>query len=358
MSRSSAPYTITGLNPYPWIRWWYALAAPPTPPNVMELPLAEREFLRRGKLTSIALLIELSELLLTFGPATHDGTKTSASMILVSIGVIIVAVFLNRARKRLLAGLLVLMIMEAGMVSLVAAPPSGQLGVTQIPFIFLLVQPLMISVLVFPAWGILALAAINMFVTALLLFVVPKTHEMQLAMQTQFVPIFVIPLAVMFICALISFIVITSLQESLERADKAEEVTKLQQVMAEQTRRELQTKRQLEEGVQEIISALTLFSNGNNRARIRLETGHPLWPIAGNVNNMISRFVRMREQEWPMEETLRAIQTYLMTIRSARVSGTPTHFPRTGTAVDILIDETLRYSADIQQSHSGPPPLQ
>ena len=120
---------LPGLNPYPWIRWWYALAAPRIPPDTMELPLTEREFLRRGKLTSIALLIELIELLLTFGPATQDGTKTSAPIILVSIGVIIVAVFLNRTRKRLLAGLLVLMIMEGGMVSLVAAPPSGQMGV-------------------------------------------------------------------------------------------------------------------------------------------------------------------------------------------------------------------------------------
>ena len=93
----------------------------------------------------------------------------------------------------------------------------------------------MISVLVFPAPGILALAAINMVVTTLVLFFVPKTHEMQFAMQTQIVPLLVIPLAVMFICALISFIVITSLQESLVRADKAEEVTRLQQAMAEQT---------------------------------------------------------------------------------------------------------------------------
>ena len=352
MRKSSDPYTITGLNPYPWIRWWYALAAPRIPPDTMGLPLAEREFLRRGKLTSIALLIELIELLLTFGPATHDGTKISAPMILFSIGVIIVAVFLNRARKRLLAGLLVLMVMEAGMVSLVAAPPGGQLGVTQIPFIFLLVQPLMISVLVFPGWGVLAFAVLNMFVTALLLSVVPKTHEMQLAMQTQFVPIFVIPLAVMFICALISFIVVTSLQESLERADKAEEITRLQQAMAEQAGRELQTKRQLEEGVREIISALTLFSNGNNRARIRLEQGHPLWPIAGSINNLISRFIRLREQEQPMEETLRAIHAYLITIRSARATGTPAAFPRTGTAVDMLIDEALKYSADIQRPDS------
>jgi len=151
---------------------------------------------------------------------------------------------------------------------------------------------------------------------------------------------------------LISFIVVTSLQESLERADKAEEITRLQQAMAEQAGRELQTKRQLEEGVREIISALTLFSNGNNRARIRLEQGHPLWPIAGSINNLISRFIRLREQEQPMEETLRAIHAYLITIRSARATGTPAAFPRTGTAVDMLIDEALKYSADIQRPDS------
>src|SRR3989442_12223684 len=109
----SGPYTLTGLHPFPWIRWWYRLAAPPTPAQAEELPLKDREFLRRGKLTSIALLIELIELILAFGPATQDGTKTSAPLILVSMGVILIAAWLNRSRKRLLAGLLVITVMEA-----------------------------------------------------------------------------------------------------------------------------------------------------------------------------------------------------------------------------------------------------
>ncbi len=249
------------------------LTAPPVPVRAEELPLKAREFLRRGKLTSIALLIELIELVVQVVPALHDGTN-ALPFILLSIAFLVIAVLLNRAGKLLFAGLLVIVVLEAGMISVVALPPAIPLTLAQIPFIFLLVQPLLISVLLFPAWAILVVAAINMIVTALMLFFLPKAPEFQVYIQAHAGPMFGIPLTIQLLCALISYIVITSLQESLIRADKAEEVTKLQQVMAEQARNELQTKRQLEANIEEIISGLTRFANGDNQARIRLE---PVW---------------------------------------------------------------------------------
>ena len=347
-SRRPSSYSITGLYPYPWIRWWYSIAAPLAPSNVEELPLKEREFLRRGKLTSIALLIELIELLIQAKLTIGDGTN-AFTFILFSIAFLVVAVILNRARKLLFAGLLVIIVMEVGMIGVVALPPAIPLTLTQIPFFFLLVQPLLISVLLFPAWAILVVAVINMGETALMLLFLPRATEFQIYMHAHAAPLFGIPLTIQFLAALISYIVITSLQESLIRADKAEEVTKLQQVMAEQANKELQTKRQLEADIKEIVSGLTRFANGDNQAGVRLEQGNALWSVAATINNMMSRFVRLREQEGPREQTVIAVRLYLREIQMARITGSPLPEPRTGTEVDVLVRELLRYSSVPQQ---------
>lgn len=350
--RKPSSYSITGLHPYPWIRWWYFLAAPPAPALAEELPLKDREFLRRGKLTSIALLIELIELIVQAVPAAHDGTN-AFPFILLSIAFLVIAVILNRARKLLFAGLLVMVVLEAGMISVVALPPAIPLTLAQIPFIFLLVQPLLISVLLFPAWAILVVAALNMAVTALMLLFLPRTPEFQTYMQAHAGPLLGVPLTIQLLAALISYIVITSLQESLVRADKAEEVTKLQQVMAEQTRRELQTKRQLEADIREIVSGFTRFSNGDNSARIRLEQGNPLWSIAATINNMMSRFVRLREQEGPREQTTMVVRAYLRELQMARITGNPLPELHSGTEVDVLVKELLQYSSISQRPQQG-----
>ena len=358
-NRSASPYSITGLNPYPWARWWYALVAPPAPAQIENLPLNEREFLRRGKLTSIALLMELVQLLISLGPASQDGQSTTFIPILINIGILIVAAILNRSRKLLLAGLLVTLDTEVGVSIVMAFPAGGHLGVPSIPFLFLLVQPLMISVLLFPSWVILVVGAINVLITCGIWLLVPKAAELQTYMQTPaIVPVIAAPIITLILCAVVSYVMITSLQENLTRADKAEEISKLQSVMAEQTRRELQMKQQLETGIQKIVSGLTSFSNGDQNARIQMEQGHPLWHIASSVNNMIGRLVRLRKQEKPMEQTIMALQTYLMTIRMAQATRTQVSFPQTGTEIDTLVKELLMYLNGAQQPQQVSPRFQ
>jgi hypothetical protein len=344
-NQQALPYSITGIHSYPWIRWWYTIAAPPAPSQIEGLALKEREFLRRGKLTSIALLIELVLLLIELNAALRDGTKIYI-FILINISFLIIATVLNRFRKLLLASLLTIFTVEVGMVTAMMSPVGGLMGVASIPFLFLLVQPLMISVLLFPSWTILLIGAINVLVTCAALLFVPKTAELQSYMLTPIAfQIVFTPIVTLTVCALISFIVITSLQESLVRADKAEEISKLQQTMAEQTRRELQTKYQLEKGIREIVSGLTRFGNGDLHARVQLEQGHPLWSVASSLNNVLGRFARLREQEKPMEQTYMALQSYLAAIRMSKVTGTPMMLPQTGTEIDILVKEVLTSSS-------------
>jgi len=346
-NKTASSYTITGQHPYPWIRWWYTIATPQGPANEEEITLAEREFLRKGKLISIALLFELIQLLLEIQPATQSGNGafTNTLVVFISIAVLFVAVALNRQRKLLFASLLIIADMEIGIVLAIILPLGYHQSAMQLlPSIFLFIQPLMVSVLLFPPWGILATGTINIILTLVVLITTPKAPDLQAFMDSSLAStIYAIPLTDLFICAFISFVMISSLQENLVRADKAEEVSKLQQTMAIQVQQELQTKRQLETGIQEIITQLTRFSNGDQQARIQLGQGHVLWSIAGNINNIMGRFARLREQEQPMEQTFTALQAYLNAIRMAKVRGTQVQLPRTMTDVDTLAEELLLY---------------
>ncbi|HEU5378549.1 MAG TPA: hypothetical protein VFV38_24265, partial [Ktedonobacteraceae bacterium] len=152
------------------------------------------------------------------------------------------------------------------------------------------------------------------------------------------------------LCALICFIVITSLQESLKRADKAEEVAKLHEIVTKQASQELQAKRQLEGDVREIIAGMTRFANGDNQARIQLEPGCLLWSVASSINNMVGRFVRLREQEQPMQQSFMALKAYMAAIQLAKARGVPVILPHTGTEMDILIEELLMHAQGVQRT--------
>jgi hypothetical protein len=335
------PYSVTGLNPYPWIRWWYAIAAPPTPPNAESLPLREREFLRRGKLTCIAMLIEVLLLLIALGPIGVNPQQQGilvGSLIALPLVFIAVAVFLNRAGKLLLAGFLVVISLEAVQFAMTLILQPNGLTITELTLLFLFVQPLMLSVLLFPPWAILVTAGVNVVLTILLVFspLFPKAPDLAAFFHAQpgiDLAVFMVPTLTQLVCAFISFIVITSLQESLKRADKAEEVTKLHEILAEQARQELQTKRQLEGEVQEVIAGLTRFASGDTQARIQLGMGSMLWSVAGSVNTMMGRFVRLREHEQPMEQTYMALKAYLAAVRTARARGVAGSYPRCATSV-------------------------
>src|SRR5690348_5129878 len=90
-STQSTQYSLTDLNPYPWIRWWYVLAAPAAPENAENLPLHDRECLRKGNLTSLAMLIEILLMLIAVVPAavTSPPNQTGASHLNVNLIILI-----------------------------------------------------------------------------------------------------------------------------------------------------------------------------------------------------------------------------------------------------------------------------
>lgn len=354
------PYSLTGLNPYPWIRWWYVLAAPATPANAENLPLRDREFLRRGKLASLAMLIEIllmlsAAVLPLVLPAPDQAGHPDFNLFFIIMSPVIftaISALFNRAGKLLFASILVVFALEAIDIASGVAGLSSHLGVMELLLIFFLLHPLLISALLFSTWGIMAVAGLNIIVVAVLTFgpFFSRTQELVSFMNRGGnSPLFVYPTITLILCAFICCIVIASLQESLKRADKAEEVAKLHAIVTKQASQELQAKRQLEGEVKELIAGMTRFANGDNQARIILDPGGALWSVASSINNMIGRFIRLREQEQPMQQSFTALKAYIAATQLAKARGVPITLPHTGTEMDSLIEDLLTHVQGVQR---------
>lgn len=345
------PYSLTGLNPYRWIRWWYALAAPHTPPGAEGLPLKNRELLRQGKLSSLAILFELiilATVLMRSLQAMNQVPIESLVVVLVATTLLLISAFLNRNGKLLLAGSLAMISLEISQIyTIVLAQPQG-LTIQTVSLIFIFVQPLMMSILLLPTWGVVLTTVVNIAITLIIFNVFPQSPAFHTIMQDPLLSgLFTsVPILTQVICALVCGLVTSSLRESLMRADRAEEINKLHHVLAEQASQELLAKNQLEEGISEITAVLTRLGNGDAQARIHLEQGHPLWAVAANINNMIGRFVHLRQQDQYITQIAAGVRGVRLALQTAKMAHKPMILPRTESEVDQLVAELRAHDDD------------
>ncbi len=340
--------TLTGLRPHWWIAWWYRLAAP-VAPQKEELTVAERDFLRRGKLISIGFLISIIQIFVAFESVRENPIPILAPTLLISLVILALGTVLNRfstvqRRGLSLAASIILMVLTEG--SMIGQLLPGPLGLYQWALMTLLVVALMFSVLLFPSWVVFVVAALNCSAIAVLLIFVPKDAQLLFYLQHQPYIIWVLPLTVQITPALVSFIVLSSLREHIARADYAEELSRLQQDLAAQKAKELEHAQMLERTVQEISTVLTNVANRQWNSRIQLGQMNILPSVTGQINNFIGRYIRLHEQTEPMQRNQYALNNLLLMLRQARqrnisVSTTLAQFPYTGTINDELVQELL-----------------
>jgi hypothetical protein len=143
----------------------------------------------------------------------------------------------------------------------------------------------------------------------------------------------------------------------MRRANRAEEVNKLSQALAEQQRFALEEKQQLEESIQQIVAVHTQVANGNFSARVPLTQKNVLWSIGGSLNNLLSRLQHWRQDALQLQRTQEAIQKVLFDIHQAEAQGVQPQLRRTGTSIDPLLAEFVSWTAryPTPQAHSTNP---
>lgn len=121
-----------------------------------------------------------------------------------------------------------------------------------------------------------------------------RTASFAAITATDAYPIMVRPIAIHIVVTVVLWLWVRSATQVIARADRAEVIATLEHAIAQQEHADAQLKRQLEMSIQQIVETRQRLANGDFNARAPLNNGNVLWQIAGSLNNLLSRFQRLR----------------------------------------------------------------
>jgi hypothetical protein len=334
------------------LRWWYRLTAPaPVPASAS---LQQREIARRGRITSATLLVVILLVLAVEPVAIFGSNKSLIVVLLVPIILYIIALAFNKHGKIATAGILTIIGMELGIILATLGPALSGEGFTTytLPQYDMLVQAEFVAVTLLPPYTVFLMVLLHSAFIALTVLYLPRSAEYAavLAAGTNEYGIFLRPLTLQIIVAVVTYLWVTSAYQALRRADRAEVIAELEHRETERQQQELVLKQQLDEGIQQILNTHVQVANGDFSARTPLKQENVLWRIAYSLNNLLARLQSSNAAETELQRARRETARLTEAIHRAK-QGHPMKLSRTGTHLDPLIMELMT-----GPSMSGPTP--
>lgn len=320
------------------VGWWLNLTAPRWPDH--SIPIEERERLRKAELTSFSILAIFAFLIALVSNSLADVTTAQAVGLMAII--LIVAALLNRTGRTRSAAYLVPSGMLLLLMATVIEAPGG-LKLIGLPIYDLFVIPIFVVSLIGDRSAPWVFAAISIaFVVG---SYVLEPHEL-IHFNTGFPfdgigyeqAIFGIwgminrHVALLFFAALFGWLGARSVDNAIARADRAEEIARLEHAFAEQSL-------QLEQGIREIQQTHIKVANGDFKARAPLTEDHILWQIANALNTLILRLQRSVEAEHMLRRTELEVTRLKEEIQRAKTGQIPIWPKPSGTPLDPIIVE-------------------
>ncbi len=284
---------------------WYKATAPEQPP--LSASLEKRDVARRGKIASILLLMTISIMLFILFPTGIILLVLTArfTTLLISLTMLLICSFLillNRRGLTSIVGLVLILGNDIG--NSISIISGGKVSLANIQLFDSLVISLLFAVALLPIISIFFVAIGNVLVTAGILYFVP--HEPAV---NQLIPTIISRNAVIQIgVAVIAYLLVWIMKQAIARADRAEEINKLQSFILEKEHAVAQQKHQLDVSIQEILQVQMAVSNGNLRARVPLTQNNVLWEVAGSLNNLLNRLQRALQEIQELRKVLPRIE--------------------------------------------------
>ncbi len=322
------------------IGWWLNLTAPRWPAS--PISVKERERLRKAELTSFSILAIFAFLVaLVSNSLAH--AATAQAVILMGIALVIAAL-LNRTGLTRAAAYLIPSVLMLLLAITVIRGPGGGLQLIGLPIYDLFVIPIILVSLIGDrrATWVFALLAITFVIAD---FLVEPHASISIAKGVAFDDIaYAIDhfggvwgvinrhVAILFFAALFGWLGAWSVDHAMARADRAEEIARLEHAIAEQTR-------QLEQGIEAIRQTHSRVANGDYSARAPLNQDHILWQIAFSLNILIQRLQRNEDAEHVLVRTKAEIERLVQEIERAKMGLRPLWPQPCGTPLDPLLQE-------------------
>ena len=307
--------------------WWYRLSTP-----AEKVETSQEVVIPRERLASILLLVIFIGVL-AFIPAalTSDGLHVVPPLIGMFL-ITCLATFLNKLGKVTVVGLLIVGAFDIALIYTLLSYPHFMLTQNAVPIYDLFVLSDIIAISLLPINSILYFSLFHSVFMMGDIILQPHASDLQVLVDQTTYSFMVRPLIIQFVAALVR-----NTMKAMERANKAELIAQLEHTIVEQ-------KRELDEGIQQILYTLVQAANGDMTVRAPLAQQHALWQVGVGLNTLLARLQSARYQqnkmsEHELQQIKLEIQRLIYNIQKAKRMQTSFWFVSTGTDIDPLLKE-------------------
>jgi hypothetical protein len=315
--------------------------------------LEERELARRSDLVAWLALGMLGGLVIVSPIAIGD--PVAALAYLCFLALIIAAIAFNRGGHITLAGIVLVISMNAAIFVYMWSSPLG-LTMGQLPNYDALAVSVVLAASVLPRRSAFLVAALN---SGCIVADFALRHHYQNVIDDaklypsptiQAISLLVRPIALQFVMALVAFLWVRSTDLAIRRADRAEEFALLEY-------RELERTKTLEEGVRYLHQTLAQWAQGVFTGRVPPMPLGILEQVRGDLNSYMERFGAIIDASY----YLRWLQHDVARLTAALENwtrGQPVIWPEsTGSPLDRAVELLRFYGAGVPRpSHPSAPP--
>ncbi len=312
---------------------WYRYTAPAEP--LATANFKERDLYRRGQLAS-TIMLALQFVLLIIIPIGLFGPNKQIFITAIFLTIIIfISALFNQRGKVNIAGLILSLSLNLGICLSIIRTPHGLTPDSIAMFDLLVFSELFVASLLPVNW-VWASALFNISFSIYELTYAPRTPLLQTVMSTSYYAVVSRPIQLHLLVTVVLFLWVVNANRAIKRADRAEEIAKLQHDLAQQSKAIKGQKQLLDRSIDQIVETLMRWNNGAMNARIPLNSENVLWQVAGSINNLLSRVQRSRQESGAFQAYNEAMRRFYEA-RERSNGGPILDWKRTNTPIDTLV---------------------
>lgn len=333
--------------------WWLRLTAPSGADRYQQpltSPRQERERLRRAALTSaIAPFVALSPFLLSAQASVDPATMAAIVLLFV---IVIASLIFNRTGLQTLAAIILIagmdLVVEGALIS--AGQRTG-LGAGWLLTFDLFVIPLISAGVLLSRRYLWLFAALHIGLILGDYYLLPHGPDLiaLVKLWNGDSIAYARPILIQLGGAVLSFVSVRSTDQAIIRADRAEDLARIQQQVAEE-------RSQLEHDARELLTTHVRIANGDFSARAPAARDRVIFNIAASLNNLITRFQRAAQAEHQLQRTDDELRRLAAAIDDANAGRPPIWPAPTGTSADLILERIAQRGRRAAPPQSLRPP--
>jgi hypothetical protein len=289
--------------------WWYRFTSPPDP--ALGATFQQRDLVRRGRIASACMLFLAIILVFVAFIAYLGPNKQIATIIYTLYPMIIICIFLNRQGKVNLVGILMTLALVGGMCLTLFTTAAGPgLGPNDKDILYLLFFAELFVAAILPINYVFLVAAINIGISVYMLTYAHHTPALNAVLAIGYASTLFRLMQIHVIVTGVLWILVNNSRIAIKRADRAEEMARLQRDLAQLSQEKAGEQEALEHSINLITETHARVSNGDLNARVAIDTGNTfmLWQIAGPLNNLLARYQNLRMEMQQREQLIQVFQ--------------------------------------------------